>query len=453
MAGETVTASRPRVSGLPVKQLLAAVLLSLLLALGITLALTISAAGRAADRYSVGHRNLVSELAMAHRAGYADADLGKVTGPLQAVETATAPPLIGRREFFDHQVAQLANIEALLQAAEATALAQYKDQAASVLGEAEQAALDAEAVAPDPVDLATAQADLPTLRGRLGGAKDPAALRPLIAGAQAARDRLKKLGADQTVENSAIAAAAQALVAKHPGKVDDIRTEASQALAAARNDGTVAAYLKLPGDERNVRRLEVYGAQLPAVDVKQLAMAAAGVEHYQAAIHDYLVGHMPSKAIVLSLDAQQLTGYEGPKVVVDTPVTTGKPTLATDTGAMKVLSKESPWKMHSPWPRGSPYWYPDTLVHQVVWFSNTGEGLHDASWEPASDYGKGSQLGRSASHGCVHVPNAAEDFLYNWAAIGTPVIVYPGDGTPVANQLKQSTVDANGQPLTGPKGA
>jgi lipoprotein-anchoring transpeptidase ErfK/SrfK len=139
--------------------------------------------------------------------------------------------------------------------------------------------------------------------------------------------------------------------------------------------------------------------------------------------------------------------------VVDTPVTTGKPTLATDTGAMKVLSKESPWKMHSPWPRGSPNWYPDTLVHQVVWFTNTGEGLHDASWEPASDYGKGSQLGRSASHGCVHVPNAAEDFLYNWAAVGTPVIVYPGDGTAVADQLKQSTVDANGQPLTGPKGA
>jgi len=294
--------------------LLAAVLLSLLLTLGITLALTLSAAGRAADRYSVGHRNLVSELAMAHRAGYADADLGKVTGPLQAVETAMAPPLFGRREFFDHQVAQLANIEALLQAAEATALAQYKDQAASVLGEAEQAALDAEAVAPDPVDLATAQADLPTLRGRLGAAKDPAALRPLIGGAQAARDRLKKLGADQTAESSAIAAAAQALVAKHPGKVDDIRTEASQALAAARNDGTVAAYLKLPGDERNVRRLEVYGAQLPAVDVKQLAMAAAGVEHYQAAIHDYLVGHMPSKAIVLSLvcpAADRLRGAKG----------------------------------------------------------------------------------------------------------------------------------------------
>lgn len=452
MAVETVAALRDRVSGLPVRKLLAAALLSLLLALGITLGLSISAAGHAADRYDVAHRNLVSDLARAHAVGYADTDLGQVTTPLRAVETKTAPPLFWRREFFEDQVAQLVDIEALLRAAEATALAQYKDQAASLLGQAEQAALDAAAVAPDPVDLAAAQADLPTLRGQLGAATTPVTLRPLITGAQATRDRLKKLAADQTTESSAIAVAAQALVAKHQGKVDDIRTEASKALVAARNDGAIGGYLKLPDDERNIRRLEAYGAQLPAGDVKQLAMAAAGVEHYQAAIHDYLVGHMPSKAIVISLDAQQLTGYEGPKVVVDTPVTTGKPALATDTGAMKVLSKRAPWKFQSPWPRGSPYWYPDTVVREVVWFTNTGEGLHDASWEPASDYGKGSQLGRSASHGCVHVPDAAEDFLYNWAAVGAPVIVYPGDGTPVADQLKQSTVDANGQPLTGPKG-
>jgi hypothetical protein len=435
------------------RQLLAAVLLSLLLAFGITLALTVSAASHAADRYDVAHRGLVADLVRAHAVGYADADLGQVTAPLRAVETERAPPLFGRREFFDHQVAQLAHIQALLHDAQATGLAQYKDQAASVLGEAEQAALDAEAVALDPVDLAAAQAGLPTLRGRLGAAATPAALRPLIASAQAARNRLKKLAADQTIETSAIAVAAQGLVAKHQGKVDDIRAEAFKALAAARNDGAIAAYLKLPDDDRNVRRLEAYGAQLSAGDVKQLSTAAAGVEHYQAAVHDYLLGHMPSQAIVLSLDAQQLTGYEGSKVVVDTPVTTGKPALATDTGAMKVLSKQAPWKMHSPWPKGSPFWYPDTLVREVVWFTNTGEGLHDASWEPASDYGKGSQLGRSASHGCVHVPNAAEDFLYNWAAVGTPVIVYPGDGTPVADQLKQSSVDASGQPLTGPKGA
>ncbi len=324
MAAETVAASHPKVSGLPLRQLLAAFLLSLLLAPGITLALTISAAATASDRYQVEHQNLAAGLARAGAEGYMDADLGSAVAPLRTVESATAPPLFGRREFFDRQVTQLVHIESLLRIAEVAALAEYNNQAASAVSEAEQAALDANAVSPDPVDLAAAQADLPVLRGQLGRATTPAALRTVIDGAQTTRDRLKKLGADQIMETGAIATAAQALVAAHQGKVDDIRAEASKALAVGRNDGAVGAYLKLPDDDRNIRRLEAYGSKLLTGDVNQVAIAAAGVEHYQAAIHGYVSSHMPSKTIVISLDAQQLTGYEGPKIVLDTLVTTGK---------------------------------------------------------------------------------------------------------------------------------
>jgi lipoprotein-anchoring transpeptidase ErfK/SrfK len=120
---------------------------------------------------------------------------------------------------------------------------------------------------------------------------------------------------------------------------------------------------------------------------------------------------------------------------------------------MKVLSKDSPWKMHSPWPKGNPHWYPDTMVQKVVWFTVTGEGLHDASWEPASYYGPGGQNTAVASHGCIHLPNSANDFIFNWAQVGTPVIVYPGDGAPLAEQMSKVSVDADGVPLTGPKGS
>jgi hypothetical protein len=37
--------------------------------------------------------------------------------------------------------------------------------------------------------------------------------------------------------------------------------------------------------------------------------------------------------------------------------------------------------------------------------------------------------------------------MYDWAVEGTPVDVYPGDGTPVANQLALMTTDNNGVPL------
>ena len=83
----------------------------------------------------------------------------------------------------------------------------------------------------------------------------------------------------------------------------------------------------------------------------------------------------------------------------------------------------------------------------VAWFTGTGEGLHDAAWEPLSAYGPGSQDGPFASHGCIHVPPASEAILFPWATIGTPVVIYPGDGTPVAEQAAQRSVDASGNPI------
>jgi hypothetical protein len=43
--------------------------------------------------------------------------------------------------------------------------------------------------------------------------------------------------------------------------------------------------------------------------------------------------------------------------------------------------------------------------------------------------------------------------LFDWAPIGTPVVVYPGDGSPVASQTKQQSVDAVGNPVSGVRGA
>jgi hypothetical protein len=40
--------------------------------------------------------------------------------------------------------------------------------------------------------------------------------------------------------------------------------------------------------------------------------------------------------------------------------------------------------------------------------------------------------------------------MYGWADLGTPVDIYPGDGTPVAQQLAQMTTDDQGNPLNPP---
>jgi lipoprotein-anchoring transpeptidase ErfK/SrfK len=144
--------------------------------------------------------------------------------------------------------------------------------------------------------------------------------------------------------------------------------------------------------------------------------------------------------------------YDRGQVVVDTPVTTGRPALATDIGAMRVLRKDAPWTMQSPWPKGSPEWYPDTVVQMVLWFTKNGEGRHDASWQPVSTLGPGSQYGPFARPGCVHLPLAAIRTLFDWAPIGPPVVVFPGDGSPAASQALQQSVDAMGNPVSGVRG-
>jgi hypothetical protein len=59
-----------------------------------------------------------------------------------------------------------------------------------------------------------------------------------------------------------------------------------------------------------------------------------------------------------------------------------------------------------------------------------GEGLHDASWR--SNFGPGSDLAPTdlgngntilGTHGCVNLPLDAAQFIWNWAPIGTTVVV------------------------------
>ncbi len=132
------------------------------------------------------------------------------------------------------------------------------------------------------------------------------------------------------------------------------------------------------------------------------------------------------KSLVVSLSMQELVAYQDGCVVRATPVTTGRPQLPTPPGSYHVFFKTTPWTMRSPWPPGSPFWYPDTVVTWVLEFREGGYFLHDADWEPAGDYGPGGEFNQSAaSHGCIHIPTPFMQWLYSWTPVGTPVQVVP----------------------------
>jgi hypothetical protein len=237
----------------------------------------------------------------------------------------------------------------------------------------------------------------------------------------------------------------------------------NDALTNGRNDATVAAYEAKPGRFQPItelmdsyNRMEHYVARLGNADPKQVAFGAAAIQRYAGQVHDLLMQNLGPKHVVVSFEGQHVLAYEGSKVVMDTLATTGirgAGPYGTDFGPMKVLYTEHPHTMHSPWPKGSPYWYPDTVVQWTVFFTYSGESFHDASWESDYQLGPGSQYDLSTrSHGCVHIPYNLAQWMYGWATVGVPVDVVPGDGQTVAAQLAEMTTDDQGNPLN-PAGA
>ncbi len=126
------------------------------------------------------------------------------------------------------------------------------------------------------------------------------------------------------------------------------------------------------------------------------------------------------KLIVVSIAEQRLTAYQDGTVVLTSVVATGQPALPTPTGTFHIMSKSSPYKFVSPWPRGDQYWYPTEWVSYAMLFADDGYFLHDAPWRTV--WGPGANL-THGSHGCINVPKSGMATLYSWASVGTTVIV------------------------------
>jgi hypothetical protein len=260
-------------------------------------------------------------------------------------------------------------------------------------------------------------------------------------------------------ENQQIQQAAQQLISQNAGNLAAIQSAGSGAVANANNDASVLEYLVKEiqvKDSDSVMRLigrrDKFAGMLGSSDVNQAATGAAAAQMFAGQIHSILTNGMPAKSVIVSFQDQHVWAYEGTKLVMENVVTTGIRGISdfgTDFGPMKVLHKDHPWKFQSPWPKGSPHWYPDTVVQWTAFFTVTGEAFHDASWQPDSTLGPGSQYTQGLqSHGCIHLPADKAQWMYSWADVGMPVIVYPGDGSSVANQLAQITTNDQGIPVS-----
>ena len=127
----------------------------------------------------------------------------------------------------------------------------------------------------------------------------------------------------------------------------------------------------------------------------------------------------------MNLTEQHLYYYKDNKVVLDTPLVSGKMTRDrfTPPGIFLLTYKQRDRVLKGrPLPNGQPsyqspvdYWMP----------FNGGIGLHDASWR--GKFG-GTIYRYSGSHGCINLPSSKAAKIYEMIDKETPIVCVYNDG-------------------------
>ena len=240
--------------------------------------------------------------------------------------------------------------------------------------------------------------------------------------------KLSLMIADQETTNKLVGQYATQAAALDHGDASLARAGANAALTQVQADMATARIFQMDVTivDAHVQKLAAQLNQVTtATDLEQVN---GGLQVQDKVLADAMTQNLPEKGLTISLKEQVIRAYSHGKQVFSSYVTTGRPGLETDPGNFKVYWKVSPWTMHSPWPKGSPYWYPDSKVKMVMWF-NGGAGIHDAYWRayygPGTEYPHYDPFGEdNGTHGCVNVPYSNMVWLWNWTPTDTPVIVY-----------------------------
>jgi lipoprotein-anchoring transpeptidase ErfK/SrfK len=123
--------------------------------------------------------------------------------------------------------------------------------------------------------------------------------------------------------------------------------------------------------------------------------------------------------IEVNLSKQHLWVWQDHQVIYESPVTSGATGagLGTVTGLFSIYYKTTNTHLV-----GYQYGYNYDVAVKYWMPFHSGYGLHDASWRNGK-FG-GSDYYYNGSHGCINLPDATAEFIYNWAEIGTPVWVH-----------------------------
>jgi len=125
--------------------------------------------------------------------------------------------------------------------------------------------------------------------------------------------------------------------------------------------------------------------------------------------------NLSEKWIEVDLGQQRLNAHIGNAVVYTTLVSTGIPADPTPPGEYRIYTKLVKDDMTNGKAAGADYYYLPN-VPSVMYFLDGGYAIHGTYWH--------SNFGHVMSHGCVNVSIDGAKMLFDWAPLGTRVVVH-----------------------------
>ncbi len=119
------------------------------------------------------------------------------------------------------------------------------------------------------------------------------------------------------------------------------------------------------------------------------------------------------KEITITLKDQKLHQVFGGITYSTYTVSSGKPGMRTPTGTFTVLNKNK-----RAWSNSAKLWMPWWMA-----FTKVGNGIHELPEWPGGKKEGASHLGTPVSHGCVRLGVGPAKALYDWAPVGTKIVI------------------------------
>jgi hypothetical protein len=169
----------------------------------------------------------------------------------------------------------------------------------------------------------------------------------------------------------------------------------------------------MANDER--ARITEIAAEKARIDAEQQqALEEAALKQKLAAEKKAAIpppAPLVAKSLAIDLSDQMMYAYENGVLVKSSPITSGKDSTPTVTGTFQIYQK-----LADTYLQGADY-----RLHVNYWMPfYDGYGIHDAYWRHI--FG-GEDYHNRGSHGCLNTPDDMVAWVWNWAPVGTTVMV------------------------------